>query len=298
MQTGDSARGFFLALAAYLIWGFLPLYLKVLQSVPVAQVLAHRIVWAVPVAMVVLLVLGRTGDLGRALRTPRMVAMAGVTAALIAVNWGVYLYAVQTDRVLDAALGYYVNPLFSILLGRVFLGERLRGVQWGAVALALAAVVVLTVEAGSLPVISVILTVTWGFYALFKRALPIGPNQGFVLEALLLTPFAGGYLLWGWSQGALVADDALQVGFLLGCGVITAVPLMLYANGAKLLTLTTIALMQYIAPTMLFLIAVLVFDEPFGGGKAVAFPMIWAALALYTGDLFVRHRRQVAAREG
>lgn len=298
MQGGDSARGFWLALSAYLIWGGLPLYLKMLESVPVAQILAHRIVWSVPVALLVLLVLGRTSDLRRAIVSPRMLGMAALAAALISVNWGIYLFAVQTGRVLDAALGYYINPLFSILLGAVFLRERLRGMQFVAVALALGAVVVLSIEAGAVPLISIALTVSWGFYALFKRALPIGPNQGFTLEVILLAPISLGYLLWIWNAGVPVASSGVELALLLGCGVITAVPLMLYANGAKLLTLTTIALMQYITPTMLFLIAVLIFGEPFAGGKAVAFPMIWAALALYSADLWRRRRRQGAGAKG
>ena len=295
MQEGDSLKGFVLALAAYLLWSALPLYLKLLQSVPVAQVLAHRIVWSVPVALLILVALGRTGDLRRAIVSPRLLAMAGLTAALITVNWATYLYAVQTDRVLDAALGYYINPLFSIFLGGVVLGERLRGAQWVAVGLALSAVVVLTVEAGSLPVIAVILTLSWGLYALFKRSLPIGPNQGFTLEVLILAPVAAGYLAWVWGQGGLVLGDVSTGLLLLGCGVVTAVPLMLYANGAKMLTLTTIALMQYITPSFLFVLAVFVFDEPLGLGKALAFPLIWAALIVYSVDLLRRHRQSAGA---
>ncbi|MCB1411401.1 MAG: EamA family transporter RarD, partial [Rhodobacteraceae bacterium] len=173
-----------------------------------------------------------------------------------------------------------------------FLRERLTAPQWASVALAAVAVAILTWEAGSLPLLSLGLTVTWGFYALFKRALPIGPNQGFTLEVLLLLPLATGYLGWLWSQGRLAfghtgAGDAV---LMIGAGVITAVPLMLYANGAKRLRLTTIALMQYIAPTFVFLCAVLAFDEPFEGAKRIAFPLIWAALALYSADLMRRRR--------
>ncbi|MCB1406438.1 MAG: EamA family transporter RarD, partial [Rhodobacteraceae bacterium] len=228
-----------------------------------------------------------------AILAPRMLAMAGLTAALVSINWGVYLYAIQSNRVLDAALGYYINPLFSIFLGAVILRERLTRPQWAAVALAGAAVALLTWEAGSLPVLSLALTVSWGFYALFKRALPIGPNQGFTLEILLLFPLALGYLIWLAAQGDLrfgvtgVADVAL----LIGSGAFTAVPLMLYANGAKRLRLTTIALMQYIAPTFIFLVAVYAFGEPFEGAKRLAFPLIWLALALYSADLFWRRRR-------
>ncbi|WP_461469354.1 EamA family transporter RarD [Pararhodobacter sp.] len=291
-SDGDTLRGFVLALGAYLIWGGLPLYLKLVAHIPLPEVLAHRIVWSVPVALAVLLALRRTSDLRRGLTTPRLLAMAGLTAALITVNWSVYLYAIMVDQALDAALGYYINPLFSIFLGAVVLGERLSRAQWGAVALAGVAVAILTWEAGSLPLVSLALTFTWGFYALFKRALPIGPNQGFTLEVILLAPFGLAYLVWMQGQGTLTFGhtgwrDTL---LLLGCGVVTAVPLMLYANGAKGLKLTTIALMQYIAPSGIFLSAVLVFGEPFDGAKRIAFPLIWGALALYSLDLIRRRR--------
>lgn len=290
---GDSLRGFLLALGAYLIWGALPLYLKLVAHLSVTEVLAHRVIWSVPVAMAVLLVLGRTQDLRRAMVTPSMLGMAALTAALVSVNWGIYLYAIQVDRVLDAALGYYINPLFSIFLGAVFLREKLSGPQWASVALAASAVGLLTWEAGSLPILSLGLTVSWGFYALFKRALPIGPNQGFTLEVILLLPFAVTYVLWLEAQGQMQFGSTgwVDVVVLMGCGVVTAVPLMLYANGAKNLRLTTIALMQYIAPTFIFGIAVLIFDEPFEGAKMIAFPMIWAALVLYSADMFMRRRR-------
>ena len=291
-HEGDSRTGFLLALAAYLIWGALHLYLHLLNSVPLLEVLAHRVFWSVPIALAVLVALGRTQDLRRAITAPRMLAMAGLTAALVSINWGIYLYAIQSNRVMDAALGYYINPLFSVFLGAVFLRERLTAPQWASVGLAGLAVAVLTWEAGTLPLLSLGLTISWGFYALFKRALPIGPNQGFTLEVLLLLPFASGYLAWLWSQGQLAFghEGTARTALLVGAGVVTAVPLMLYANGAKRLRLTTIALMQYIAPTFVFLCAVLVFGESFDGGKRIAFPLIWAALALYSVDLLRRRR--------
>lgn len=289
---GDSPSGFLLALAAYLIWAGLPLYLALLDGIPLFEVLAHRIIWSVPVALAILWALGRTQDLRRAIRSPRMLAMAGLTAALVTVNWGIYLYAILSGHVLDAALGYYINPLFSILLGAVFLRERLRVLQWVAVGLAAAAVLLLTVEAGRLPAVALGLTISWGFYAYFKRSLPIGPNQGFTLEVLLLSPFALAVLVWFGVRGELVFfhSDLRTVLLLLGCGVVTAVPLMLYANGAKGLRLSTIALMQYIVPTCVFILAVWRFGEPFEGAKRIAFPMIWAALVLYSADT-LRGRR-------
>jgi chloramphenicol-sensitive protein RarD len=288
-KNEDSPKGLALAIAAYLMWGFLPLYMKALAAVPVLEVLAHRVVWSVPVAGAILVWLGRTADLRTALRSPRMIGMAALTAGLISVNWAIYVWSIQSGQALEAALGYYINPLFSIFLGAVLLGERMTRAQVAAIALAAAAVAVLTWEAGRVPLVALGLTVSWGFYAYLKKRLPLGPNQGFMLEVLILSPLALGFLLWTGAQGGLVfGADAGLTGLLLLAGVVTAVPLMVYANGAKLLRLSTIGILQYIAPTMIFLTAVFVFGEEFGTARAVAFPMIWAALVIYTGSMLKR----------
>lgn len=281
---GDTLPGFLYALTAYLLWGFLPIYMKVLAHVPPQEVIAHRVVWSVPIALAVLWWTGRTSDLKAALKSPRMLGMGAMTAALVSLNWGIYVGAIGSGHALDAALGYYINPLFSIFLGAVLLRERMGRTQMAAIALAVVAVGILTWEAGRLPVVALGLTVTWGFYAYLKRRLPIGPNQGFTLEVLILLIPAMGYIGWLSSQGeghflkGVAWDNAL----LIGCGLVTAIPLMIYANGAKRLTLSTIAIMQYIAPTLIFLTAVFVFGEPFSGTKLIAFVLIWTALVIYS----------------
>ncbi|WP_323041967.1 EamA family transporter RarD [Gemmobacter sp.] len=292
-RDGDSPRGFAFALAAYLMWGVLPLYMKALADVPTLEVLAHRVLWSLPVALAILVWLGRTADLRAALASPRMLAMATLTAALISVNWGLYVYAVQSGQAMEAALGYYINPLFSVLLGRVLLGERLDRLQWLSVALAAIAVSILTVESGRVPLLAISMMLTWGFYAYFKKSLPLGPNQGFTLEVILLTPFALGYAVWLAVTGKAVFlnGDGSTTALLIGAGLVTAVPLMLFGNGAKLLRLTTIGIMQYITPTMIFLTAVFLFGEPFGRANAIAFPIIWAALVIYSIALVRQVRR-------
>ena len=277
-RNEDTLRGLLFAVSAYFLWGFLPLYMKWLAHIPPFEVVAHRVLWSVPIASLLLIVMGRTSDVMRALRTPRVLAMGCVTAALITINWSIYVWAIMQDRALDAALGYYINPLFSIALGAVLLRERLDKTQLSAVALAATAVAFLTWQAGSLPWVSVGLTVSWAFYAYFKKQLPIGPNQGFLLEVLILTPPALAYLTWLGPQNAFPAEPLL----LMGCGLVTAIPLVLYANGAKGLKLSTIGILQYIAPTMIFLVAVFVFGEEFDAARKVAFPMIWAALVIYS----------------
>lgn len=293
----DSSRGFAFAVSAYVLWGLLPLYMKALAHISPAEIIAHRIIWSVPVAGLVLLLIGRTGDLRQALTSPRTLAMAAVTAALVTVNWGIYVWSISADQALDAALGYYINPLFSVLLGAVVLRERLSPAQIAAILLAAAAVVLLTWEAGRVPMVALGLTFSWGLYAFFKKWLPIGPNQGFMLEVLLLTPLALGYVAWLVSTGQnhLWVGNPVDTWLLLGCGVITAAPLMIYANGAKLLRLSTIGILQYITPTMIFLTAVFVFGEEFSGARLIAFPMIWLALLIYSATL-VRQAR--SARRG
>lgn len=289
----DSARGFAFALAAYLMWGFLPFYMKAVAHLSPAEVIAHRIVWSIPVAGILLLVLGRLSDIVVALRTPRMLGMACVTAAFVSINWGIYVWSIGAGRALDAALGYYINPLLSVFLGAVLLKERLQAAQWVAIALAVAAVVVLTVDAGGLPWPALGLSVSWGLYAFFRKTLPIGPNQGFLLEVLLLSPPALAYIVYlqATGQGHFLTAAPSDTLLLIGCGFVTAVPLIVYANGAKLLRLSTIGVMQYIAPTMIFLIAVFIFGEPFGHAKMLAFPLIWAALVVYTVSMVRQSRR-------
>lgn len=283
-RNEDSLRGAAFALSAYLLWGGLPLYMKALAHVPAWEVVAHRVIWSIPVALLVLAVLGRLSELTVALRSPRLLLMAAGTAALISVNWGTYVWAIGAGKALDTALGYYINPLFSVFLGAVLLGERLGRLQMVAIALAGAAVVVLTIEAGRLPVVALVLTVTWAAYAYLKKSLPLGPNQGFLLEVLLLSlPALAIITTLEWrGEGHFLQGSLTDKALLMGTGLITAVPLMLYANGAKLLKLSTIGFLQYIAPTLIFLTAVFVFGEPFGRAEAIAFPMIWAALAIFT----------------
>ncbi|RFB96200.1 EamA family transporter [Rhizobium leguminosarum bv. trifolii] len=287
-KNEDSPRGFAFALTAYLLWGFLPIYMKAVAHISPAEVIAHRIVWSLPLAGMVLIVLGRTADIATALRSPRMLAMGALTASLITVNWGTYVWAIGAGHSLDAALGYFINPLFSIFLGAVLLKEKLQPLQIAAIALAALAVAILAFDSGGIPWVALTLAISWGFYALLRKTLPLGPNQGFFLEVLILSGPALLYILYlefGSGQGHLYRTGLADTTLLLGCGVITAVPLMIYANGAKLLKLSTIGIMQYIAPTMIFLIAVFIFHEPLGTARMIAFPLIWAGLFLYSWSM-------------
>ncbi|TPK30072.1 EamA family transporter RarD [Mesorhizobium sp. B2-5-3] len=296
--VSKARRGFLLALGAYFLWGLLPFYMKAVAHLPLAEVIAHRIVWSVPIAAAVLVWAGRTADFKAAIRSPRTIAMAALTAALISVNWGVYVWAIAVDRTVETALGYYINPLVSVVVGALLLGERLDRLQIAAVVLAAIAVAVLTIEAGKLPWVSLALAFSFAAYGFFRKTLPIGPSQGFLLEVLLLSVPALGYIAWliATGQDHFVSGNGVDTALLAGCGPVTAVPLLLFAFGARLLRLSTIGIMQYIAPTIVFLIAVLIFKEPFDTTQAVAFALIWAALAMYSWSMLATARRATSAR--
>jgi chloramphenicol-sensitive protein RarD len=289
-ENRDTKEGFLYAGAAYFIWGFLPLYMKLMAHIPSLEIVPHRIVWSVPVSAALVWWSGLGGKLWAALKSPRTMALAMLTASLITFNWFVYVWAITSGHALQAALGYYINPLFSVTLAAVLVGERLNKVQMFAIALAAIAVGLLTWEVGGLPFIALALTVSWGFYAYFKKTLPVGPTEGFFLEVLLMTLPALGMLMWFEGQGTSHFGKSSWSDTLLlaSAGIVSAIPLTLYAKGAKGLTLTTIALMQYSAPTMIFLLAVFAFKEPFSTLKLMAFLLIWSGLAIYTWSLLRR----------
>lgn len=295
----DDARGFAYAFGAYFIWGLMPLYMKAVAEMSPIEIVAHRVIWSIPIAGVVLLLLGRTGDLKVAFRSPRTLALAALTAGLIGINWSTYVYAIVINHAVDAALGYYINPLLNVVLGAVFLGERFSRRQIVAVALAVVGVAILTVAHGGLPWISLVLATAFGCYGILRKTVPIGPAQGFMLEVLLLLPVAIALVVYfaatgeghfGFASGHFGSDTLL----LLLAGPFTAAPLILYANGAKLLRYSTIGLMQYMTPTMIFLIALFVFREPFSLAELTAFGFIWAGLAVYSSAL-LRPRRSITA---
>ncbi|WP_170479175.1 EamA family transporter RarD [Ruegeria arenilitoris] len=292
-QNTDTPKGLALAVTAYFLWGFLPLYMKAMDHIGPVEVVAHRVIWSVPLAGLLLVALGRTKDLKAALRSPRMLGMACLTATLISINWAIFVWAVATGNAVDAALGYYINPLFSIALGALLLREPLNRTQLVAVGLAATGVLVLILEAGNIPWAALGMMFSWGFYAFFKRSLPIGPNQGFLLEVLILLIPALLYVTWLGAKGeghfGPVASDTM---LLVGAGVVTAVPLLIYANGAKMVRLSTMGILQYIAPTMIFVTAVFVFGEQIDRGRMIAFPLIWAALVVYTLPMIRKLRNQ------
>ena len=286
----ERTRGLAYAVAAYLAWGLLPLYFKALRAVPVVEVLAHRVVWSLLLLAGLVTARGGAVALREALR-PRRLPLLTVTTALIATNWLVYIWAVQTGRVLEASLGYFVNPLVNVLLGVLFLGEALSRGQRIAVALAAAGVAVLVLRAGTFPWLSLVLAVSFGLYGLLRKRAAIDAVGGLLVETALLAPAALAYLAARAASGAGAFGTALAPSALLAAaGPITALPLVGFTLAVHRLRLSTVGLVQYVAPTCQFLLAVLLYREPFGAAHAAAFAAIWASLAIYSWDALARAR--------
>jgi chloramphenicol-sensitive protein RarD len=272
------------ALLAYAMWGTFPLYFRRVASVAPMEVMLHRSLWSLVFLVIVLTMLRRWSWLGEAVREPRRLALALLGALLLSGNWLLYIWAVNNDRVIDSSLGYFINPLVNVVLGFAVLGERLRRLQWVAVALAATGVVWLTWQAGQLPWIALVLAGSFGLYGLLRKTAPLGAMEGLTLETMLLLPLAAPLLAWFTiaGDGALARGDPALVGWLLLAGPLTAIPLVLFAAGARRVTLATLGLLQYVGPTIQFALGVWVFNEPFGIDRLFGFVLIWLALAVYS----------------
>jgi len=278
--------GILQAALAFLAWGLMPLYFRQLTQVSPFEIVLHRTLGALVFVFAVLFVMRRFEWLGPALRSPRRLLTFGVSALLLSGNWLLYVWAVNNGHVIDSSLGYFINPLVNVLLGYFVLHERLRPVQWTAIALAACGVVWLTVQAGSLPWIALVLAGSFGLYGLIRKTASLGAIEGLALETLLLAPVAAAILaVWTWRGGtAFAAADPATLGWLLLAGPLTAVPLLLFAAGARRIPLATLGLLQYIGPTIQFALAIVVFREPFDVARFVGFVLIWTACALYSAE--------------
>lgn len=279
-------KGMIYAASAYVLWGLLPLFWKALQHVPALEILAHRMVWALLVVLLLLAFTRNWNWLGAVLRSPRTLLTFLASALLLSVNWFVYIWGVNAGYVVETSLGYFINPLVNVLLGVLFLGERLRAWQAAAIAVATAGVLYLTFSYGSPPWIALTLAGSFGLYGLIRKTAALNSLEGLTLETLLLFPFAFGYLVFReWNGiGALGRVDALTTLLLVVSGVATAAPLLLFAAGARRITLTALGILQYIAPSLQFTIGVLVFNEPITTDRLIGFSLIWLALLIYTGE--------------
>jgi chloramphenicol-sensitive protein RarD len=277
---------------AYVTWGLLPLYWILLKPATAVEVLAHRFLWSFVFVAIVLAGLRRTQWLRGLAQRPRIAAYLAIAAALIAVNWWTYIYGVNTGRVVETSLGYFINPLVSILLGVIVLGERLRPAQWGAVGIGSVAVIVLTVDYGRLPWIALVLAGTFAVYALLKKKAAAPPLEGMAVESGVSAPFALAYLAWLGGTGQAHYASAGHTALLVASGVATAVPLLLFASAANRVPLSTLGVLQYIAPTLQFLIGIVVLHEAMPAARWIGFALVWAALVVFTVDGAREHRQR------
>ncbi|MBA2444135.1 MAG: EamA family transporter RarD [Nocardioidaceae bacterium] len=288
----EERRGLWLGVVAYVLWGLFPLYWPLLEPAGAIEILAHRVLWSLVLMVGVLLLLRRVGTLRAIWAQPRIRYSMMGAGVVIGLNWGTYIWGVNNGHVVETALGYYINPLVTVLLGVTVLGEHLRRWQWVALAIGTGAVVVLTLELGRLPWIALILAFSFALYGLLKKTAGTGPVEGLTYEGFVLAPIALAYVSWlslagqaqAWSHGV----D--HVALLATTGLVTAIPLLCFAGAANRIALSTLGLLQYIGPTLQFLIGVLLYDEPMPAVRWAGFSLVWLALVVLTVDSVVAYR--------
>ena len=298
--TSRTVAGGWSAAAAFFIWGTVPIYWKQMQGVSAPELIAHRIVWSLVLLLIVVAWQKNFAALRPGLSGARAVGLNLLASVLLTLNWGVYVWAVNAGHVIETSLGYFLVPLLNVAVGALALHEKLRPAQWTAIGLAAAGVALLLFRVGHVPWIALSIACTWTSYGLLKKKSALGPLAGLTVETLLLFPFAAGLLLWWHFQGtgALGRVDARTQAFVLSAGVVTAIPLVLFAYGAQRIRLATLGLLQYLAPSVQFLIGLFVYHEAFDAARFQAFGLIWVGLILYTADTFWVQRRMLLRAAG
>ena len=296
-HTPAQARGALAAALCYFLWGLVPLYWTQLARINPVELVAHRQVWSLVLLLGIVATQQSFGTVTAALSTPRSLAINTLSATLLTGNWLVYVWGVNTGHVIETSLGYFLVPLVNVAAGRFVLHEHLRRAQWIAIGLAVSGVALMIVQLGRPPWIALILAGTWGGYSLMRKKSPLAAVTGLTVETLLLAPLAIGFLLWQnhTGEGALGRVGLTTHLLVFSSGVITAIPLLLFAYGARRIRLSTLGLLQYLAPTVQLILGVWIFHEPFSRSRMFSFAFIWAALALYTADNLLAQRRRWAA---
>jgi chloramphenicol-sensitive protein RarD len=285
-------KGIWNGLAAYALWGFFPIYWKLLHEVPALQVIGHRIGWSFILLIAVILLTRQWEDFRSAALVPKVMGIYAIAGVLLSINWLIYVWGVNSGFIVETSLGYFINPLISVLLGVVFLRERLRAMQWVPVGLATAGVIYLTLTYGRLPGIALSLAVSFGIYGLVKKLAPLGSLYGLTLETALVFPIALIYLAFVQSTGtgAFLHQGALTDILLIGTGVVTSIPLLMFASAARQIPLTMIGVLQYIAPTLQFLIGIFLYHEPFDRSRLIGFSLVWLALIIFWVENYLANR--------
>ena len=294
MQDNNTAKvGVINAILAYMMWGFAPIYFKHLSEVSASEILVHRIVWSTALLVIIVTVLGKNRALFRALTDIATLSKLTITALFLGINWYIFIWAVNNDHLLDASLGYYINPLFNVALGMIFLGERLRKWQGIAVALAVIGVVIQVAMLGSLPLISLTLAATFGVYGLLRKKLNVDSFVGLTIESFLMFPIAlFAWFAWIETPTSNLTNNEMSLNImLLLAGAVTTAPLLCFTAAAKRLTLATLGFFQYLGPSIMFLLAMFLYGEPLVPAKLATFAFIWLALVIYSVDSVRNHRK-------
>ena len=294
-EQNKLASGLLFAIGAYGAWGILPIYWKALQAVDALQIIGHRMVWSMFFLLALLALRGKYRWLFEIIRKPRVVGAIFLAGVLLTLNWLVYIYGVNIGRVVETSLGYFINPLLSVLLGVIFLGERMRIAQWVAVGIAAAGVLYMTIGYGALPWIALTLAFSFGLYGLIKKVTALDALEGLSFETMLMFPPALAFLIYLHVEGSGVfgRSDGITTTLLVLTGVTTGIPLLFFAAAAQRIPLSLLGILQYIAPTMQFLLGVILYNEPFDQIRMVGFGLIWTALLLYTVEGAQFRRRKV-----
>ncbi|WP_413721593.1 EamA family transporter RarD [Sodalis sp. RH24] len=300
MNETSTRQGVLCALGAYLIWGLAPAYFKLIQQVPATEILTHRIIWSVFFMLALLTLCRKWRQVREVCRRPKALLLLGVTSLLVGSNWLLYIWAVNHHHMLEASLGYFINPLVNILLGMVFLGERFRKLQWLAVGLAICGVLIQLWKFGSLPWIALGLAFSFAFYGLLRKKLGVDPQTGMLIETLWLLPAGAWYLfIFADSPTSHLSANPWQLNMLLvAAGIITTIPLLLFAAAANNLRLSTLGFFQYLGPTLMFLLAVVFYGEAMTEDKLFAFGFIWLALAVFIFDAALTQQKSRHGRHG
>jgi chloramphenicol-sensitive protein RarD len=291
--TEETKKGIINALAAYVMWGFAPIYFKLLQGVDASEILMHRIVWSCVLLLIIVVVSNKWQAVKSLIQQPKMIARLALSSIFLAINWFMFIWAINNDHLLDASLGYFINPLFSVALGMIFLNEKLRKWQWFAVFLAIVGVVVQFIALGSLPVISFVLAGSFGIYGLLRKQMHVDSLIGLLIESMLMLPIA---LVFWWffvnsATGNMFHNTWSLNSTLIFAGVITTAPLLCFTTAAKKLTLTVLGFFQYVGPSLMFILAIVIYNEPLQVAKLTTFFFIWSALFVFSFDSYRARRK-------
>lgn len=291
----EKQRGLLYAVSCYVLWGLFPLYWYPLTqtAMPASQILAQRVIWSTVFALFLVIVLRQFGPILQAIRTPKLLGVFAISAFLLGSNWLIYLWAITNSHVLDASLGYFMSPLVTIALGRVFLKDRLPWLQWLAVGLATVGVLWLAILGGRIPWVALGLSISWGIYGLLRKNAPLGALPGLTLETLMLLPLALAYLAWAKIHGQLLFGTLpwLPMLLIVGSGVVTTLPLLLFAAAARRISLASLGMIQYVSPTLQFIIGLWVFHETFDAVRFIGYVWVWGGVLLFAAASYARHRR-------